>query len=388
MRPFRLLPLRAALSGLCLLSALLPLPAFSADPLEVTQLEDEAVDTVEEFGKRDRSGNWVWMPIPVFNPTLDTGLTVAVLRLYKLDPNSPSSTTGVAGLGTSNGSWGGGIFTKNYIREDRIRLTGGMGYANLNLNFYGRGNNPLEFERLKINQKGAAGFGQVLWRLRESLYGGIRLRYLSLTSSLRYLPGESFDETPVDGLLDLGLELDSIGPGIKFEWDTRDDTWFPRSGQFAELSIDTSRQSFGSDRDYEQYNLKWSGYWTVGDSDVLALNATACAASDRAPFHDICLLGSSKNLRGFESGRYRDDAMVTGQIEYRKRLSPRWGAVVFGGLGQVGNTFGDFDRENIRTSAGLGVRWIASQEHGVRISVDLAWGDGDNAAYFYVGESF
>ena len=103
---------------------------------------------------------------------------------------------------------------------------------------------------------------------------------------------------------------------------------------------------------------------------------------------DSCLLGSSKNLRGFEGGRYRDDTMVTMQVEYRKRLSSRWGAVAFGGIGQVAGSFGAFNRENIRTGAGFGVRWVASESHGVRLSVDLAWGDGDAAAYFYVGESF
>jgi outer membrane protein assembly factor BamA len=388
MRQFRHFHLRPTWICVVLWLALGQGAAWAADPLRVNQIEEEAVETAEEFGKRDRSGNWVWMPIPVLNPTLDAGLSVAVLRLYKLHPDSPPSTTGVGGLATTNGSWGAGLFTKNYLRNDRLRITGGMGYADLNLNFYGLGNNPRDLDRLKINQRGAAGFGQMLWRLRDNLYGGVRLRYLSLTSSLRVLPGENFSAIPPEQILDLGLQLDSIGPGIKFEWDTRDDTWFPRSGQFAEFSVDTSRKSLGSDRDYEQYNLKWSGYWSVGEHDVLAFNATACSASDAAPFYDICLLGSGKNLRGFESGRYRDDTMLTGQIEYRKRLTSRWGAVFFGGVGQVGRTFGEYDRENIRTSAGFGVRWVASEEHGVRLSVDLAWGDGDSAAYFYIGEAF
>jgi hypothetical protein len=79
------------------------------------------------------------MPVPKLNPTLDAGLAVAVLRLYKLSPDSPPSTTGLAGFGTNNGSWGAGLFTKNYIMQDRIRLTEGIGHVDLNLNFYGVG---------------------------------------------------------------------------------------------------------------------------------------------------------------------------------------------------------------------------------------------------------
>lgn len=360
----------------------------AGDPLRVQKIEDDVVETTEELGKRRKKGDWVWMPIPVLNPTIDAGLAIAVLRLYKLHPDSPPSTTGAAGLATSNGSWGGGVFTKNYINKDHIRITGGLGYADMNLNFYGLGNSEVDFEGVKINQSGTAGFGQALFRLTDRLYGGVRLRYLSLTSKLRYDLEDSFGGIPPNELLDLGLQIDSIGPGLKFEFDSRSDVWFPTAGHFAEFSIDTSRESFGGDRDYEQYNLKWSGYWSVGEYDVLAANATACAASDKAPFYDICLLGANKNLRGFEGGRYRDDTMVTMQLEYRRRLSARWGAVVFGGLGQVAESFGAFNRDNIRTGAGLGIRWVASEKHGVRLSVDLAWGEGDSAAYFYVGESF
>jgi outer membrane protein assembly factor BamA len=368
--------------------AMIPPKAFASDPLQMKKVEEDVVETAEELGERRKSADWVWMPVPVLNPTLDAGLAFAVLRLYKLHPDSPPSTTGLGGLATTNGSWGGGLFTKNYIREDRIRITGGIAYADLNLNFYGIGNNSREFDRLKINQRGTAGFGQALFRLGRNLYGGVRLRYLSLTSQLRYLPEDSFSEIPPEQLLDFGLQLDSIGPGIKFEWDTRSDAWFPTAGHYAEFSVDTSRKSFGADRDYEQYNLKWSGYWSVGDNDVLAANATGCLASDKAPFYDICLLGSSKNLRGFEGGRYRDETMLTGQVEYRKQLASRWGVVLFGGLGQVADSFGRFNRENIRTSAGFGVRWVASEEHGVRLSIDLAWGEGESAAYFYIGEAF
>ena len=190
-------------------SDLSPNQGHGSDPLKVNNMEEEAAERTRELGKRKKSGDWVWMPVPVLNPTLDAGLAVAVLRLYKLHPDSPASTTGLAALATSNGSWGGGLFTKNYIKQDRIRITGGIGYADLNLNFYGIGNRSVEASRLKINQRGTAGFGQVLFKLGNHLYGGIRLRYLSLTSSLRVVPEGNFDSIPTEGLLDLGLQLDS-----------------------------------------------------------------------------------------------------------------------------------------------------------------------------------
>ena len=105
---------------LALLWVFAPGAVSAGDPLRVKKIEDDVVETTEELGKRRKKGDWVWMPIPVLNPTIDAGLAVAVLRLYKLHPDSPPSTTGAAGLATSNGSWGGGVFTKNYINKDHI----------------------------------------------------------------------------------------------------------------------------------------------------------------------------------------------------------------------------------------------------------------------------
>lgn len=371
------------------LAAAVPGAAWAQEGAQIETLVEDVAEALEETADRRPAGSWVWMPIPILNPTVDAGLAVAALHLYKLHPEAPVSTTGAGGFGTTNGSKGGGLFTKNYLRADRLRLTGAIGYGDVNLDFFGIGNDAPDRNRLKLNQRGTFGFGQLLWRLRDNLYGGLRLRYLSLSSRLRYAPPEDQFSVPPEELLALKLDLDSIGPGLKFEWDTRDDTWFPTGGHFAQFSVDSSRESLGSDRNYEIYNLNWAGFWPVRGGDVLAVNATACSASDKAPFYDICLIGSSKNLRGYAGGRYRDDTMLTGQVEYRKQLTSRWGMVFFGGLGQVADNWGDYTRDNIRTSAGLGVRWVASEAHGVRLSIDLAWGEGgDSAAYFYIGEAF
>lgn len=361
---------------------------FAQDHSQLEGLVEDAVESAIDTRETREPGNWVWMPTPVLNPTIDGGLAFAALRLYKLDDESPPSTTGAGGFATSNGSKGGGLFSQNYLRNDRVRLSAAAGYADLNLYFYGIGNLGRDREGLKINQEGVFGLGQALWQLRKNLYAGVRLRYLSLKTSLRGPADERPFGLAPEQLLDFGLQLDSIGPGFKLEWDSRDSNWFPTSGQFAQLFLDSSSQTFGASRDYRMANLRWSGYWLHGERDVLALNATACAASENAPFYDICLIGANKNLRGFVTGQYRDRSMLTVQAEYRKQLAESWGVVLFGGLGEVAPEFGQFTASNVRTSAGFGVRWLASPPHGVRLSVDLAWGEGDSAAYFYIGEAF
>lgn len=380
---------RKLIFGAALLAIALEHQAAYAD--ESTNMESMLEDVVEplEQRKRPRMKDWVAMPIPILNPTLDAGLALAVMKLYKQDPDSSASSFGGGAFGTSNGSLGGGLFTKNYIKQDSIRVTSSLGYMDLNLNFYGIGNNDQEnlglVDQLSINQTGYFAFAQSLFQTLPNLYVGMRFRYLSIQSRLRLKEDLTPDEADVQLLT---LDIDSIGPGLKLEWDTRDDAWSPRSGHYLEAFMDSSMEALGSQRSYEKYNLRWSTYWGVGEDDVFAINATACGASGSAPFYDICLIGQGKNLRGYEGGRYRDDRLLTLQAEYRKSLPKRFGVALFGGVGQVGKSFEDFNRENIRHSLGVGLRWTASVDHGVRLSIDYAWGDDGHATYFYIGESF
>ncbi len=48
----------------------------------------------------------------------------------------------------------------------------------------------------------------------------------------------------------------------------------------------------------------------------------------------------------------------------------------------------DFNTQNLLPSAGAGLRFMVSEVHRVKISVDYAQGKEGGAVYFYIGESF
>ena len=48
--------------------------------------------------------------------------------------------TGVLGGGTENGTWMAGLFHVGYWKHDRLRYTGAVARAYLNVGFYGTGN--------------------------------------------------------------------------------------------------------------------------------------------------------------------------------------------------------------------------------------------------------
>ena len=101
--------------------------------------------------------------------------------------------------------------------------------------------------------------------------------------------------------------------------------------------------------------------------------------------------GGSRNLRGYERGRFRDKTVVTGVMEYRhqflrgnKTLSPH-SAVVWLGYGFLGEDIGDLSGNGL-PNAGIGYRLELQERLNLRL--DIGFGDDDKGVYLSVYESF
>jgi hemolysin activation/secretion protein len=132
----------------------------------------------------------------------------------------------------------------------------------------------------------------------------------------------------------------------------------------------------------------WNRYWPYSNSLVLAARVSSCSVGGAVPFTNLCMYGMSNDLRGYTTGQYRDRAMLAAQGEARWRFAPRWGAVAFAGLGAIGPSFSELPQQKILPSIGAGLRWQASKEYKVNVSVDVAFTQKDHAVYLYVGEAF
>jgi hypothetical protein len=79
---------------------------------------------------------------------------------------------------------------------------------------------------------------------------------------------------------------------------------------------------------------------------------------------------------------------VQDEAEFRWRFWKRFGMVAFAGVGEVAESVSDFNTEDLLPSAGLGLRFMLSEDHRLNLSVDWARGQDSDAWYFYVGGSF
>jgi hypothetical protein len=352
----------------------LAVQAFGAD---YALNEDSVVlrpDEVSEAGL-----DFVIAPIPIANPTIGNGLAIAGLLMYQIDAQSPASTTGVAVGYTDSDSWGIGALQEANFSGDTWRLSAGLAVALARYELYVPAIAP-DFH-FNTEQRVSGGMAQVLRKVTARLYAGLRWQGGRVVFPATQVPQEL---VPSDG-----LKLDLGGLGLVAEWDSRDHAYQPRSGIYVTARTNFAREEFGGDLQYDTYGLALN-YFRGGfrEQDVLAMRLSICAATTDTPFFERCQFGSSNDLRGYAVGRYYDDAMYATQVEYRAPLWKRLSGVVFAGIGSVAGSFGALDTANSLSASGIGLRYLASPEQRVNISVDFAVGRDESAFYVYIGEAF
>lgn len=328
---------------------------------------------------------FVVMPIPQSSPALGNGLAVAAVALYQPEGSGGVWTTGAGALYTDTDSWAAAVFQKSHFAGDRFRLTAAGGYADMNLDFYGIGSGAGERKHaIALNQKGAFVFAEGLYRVRPNLYIGAQYRLLDVDTTVD-LPGPP----PFPDLEIPPIELGSrvSGLGLAAEYDSRDTEYGPSKGVYAKGQLMWNDEAIGSDFDYSKFTASVNGYRGLGKG-VLAWRGSLCAAGDGAPFYDLCMYGQGNDLRGYETGQYRDGAMWAAQAEYRLPLFWRFGAVAFAGVGGIAPDLGDIGDSTVLPAAGVGLRFAASRKYRVNVSLDAAWGKDSSAIYFYIGEAF
>jgi hypothetical protein len=329
-----------------------------------------------------RGAEFVVAPIPIVNPTIDNGLALAVGQLYPIGRGSPPSGTMGMGFYTSNDSWGFGLAQLLHLDDDRYRALIAGAYFDVNFDFFGIGSDAGDQgESIPFNQKGYGGMADFRVRLWRDWYAGPRYRFAKTTASADLTNGS----VPIPSA-DLDLRTASLGPHL--ERDTRSDQFYPRAGSWFDLVIGFAGEAIGGRRSYQMYQAAFSTYTSLSPRQVLATKINSCYADGDVPFFDLCLLGQYQDIRGYQTGQYRDRAMLTAQAEYRLELWKRIGMVAFGGAGEVAESFGKFTDDSVLPSGGAGLRYRLTKENHVNLRADYAWGKGNSALYISIAEAF
>ena len=376
--PGRLWLLIRASLLVCLL--VLPTSSLFADQPTTDTRPGTAPDIREDDTQlKMQHGDFVVVPIPISNPTLDTGLVAGAAYFYKQTDEQkrvqPASVTAVGGMYTSNDSKAFALGHQGYWKSNTWRFTGAIGAADLRLSLLGP-DEASDGQSTDWRINGDFAFAKLSRRLAGNWYGGFSLRTVNAE--------QSFETSISTSGFDLGSEVRSAGLGGNIEFDTRDMPLNTYSGRYFKADALFNDDSLGSDNTYQSYSLELRSYHDVSDSLVLAWEVRGCKRGGATPLWDSCLV----QLRGFSVTDYLGKETASGQLEARWRLSERWGLVGFAGAGYVGDSFGGVRESEPIPSYGAGVRFMVLAAKRINLRIDYAWSTDSDAIHIAVGETF
>jgi hypothetical protein len=355
----------------------------------------------------EKKGEWLLAPIPINSPAIGAGLEWAVARVFPLnkkDKISPSSVAGIGGVFTNNDSRAVLLGGRLYLKEDKYRIATAFGAASINWDISGIGK-PAGDEGVfvPLNIEGGGFLGEFLYGLKKGVFVGARSQYRNLRLSLNQEQLGSSDITSqppervadvIDQIRAQLFQQQTVSIGPRFEWDSRDNVYYPKRGVFMDFWLDLFAQGLGGEFTYQYYKVAFNKYNHLGEHQVLALRGMGCAAAgERVPIYDLCLFGAMNDLRGYSAGHYQDRRMFAAQAEYRLMLPVqgflgRFGVVAFAGFGGVGRKFSDIGFSDLLPAGGGGLRFRLTKKNPINYRVDYGIGKAGHTFSIGVLEAF
>ncbi len=346
-----------------------------------TILDDLGIET--EGHSIPASGEWVAAPIPFRSGLLGWGLKFGVAKLTPARSTSDQPRINIAGIGgmyAEGGSWGAAAGDRRYWGGGKWRTTVGFGTGEIDYEI--RLSQEFEQLTLPVRQQLNGGLLNVSYNFAEHAWIGGGISYGRSPISIPLLPPEIAELLPK-----VTFEMASVR--LKGEWDTRDDTFYPRRGSLSELSVDyTHSDSVLDTTRFFNYRFEYNGYRAIDERNVLAWRGAGQVVDGDAPFFALAWFGSGADLRGYTPGRYIGKSLVAVQAEWRWQATRRLGFVAFGGTGRISNPVLGFEAPGWLPAGGIGLRWRLTEENRLNFRIDYGRGRDDETLIVSVGEAF
>jgi len=127
------------------------------------------------------------------------------------------------------------------------------------------------------------------------------------------------------------------GSGIDLIYDTRDNIYFPKHGWYIKETSYFNEPQLGSTFKFGRLITDASWYYPLSKPVVLALTQHNQLSWGEVPLNQLALVGGIRQIRGYPSGYYRDNALTYLQAETRIHLINRVGFVAFATMAFFGN---------------------------------------------------
>ena len=322
------------------------------------------------------------VPIIDYDPTFSASLGVVAQAFYKLSPAdtiSPSSSTGIFGIYTFNGTYFLGAFQKFHIAEDRWRvlLAGGLGSVNFQ---YWQELPVAGGSFIGFNTEATIAAVRAERKVFDQLYAGVSAVYTS-TRTAYDLP----DWVP-DSLRSEEVSMHNFG--YQLTYDRRDHQYNPHGGYHLIFKHSIFPEWLNGVSTFHGFAITYNHYYPIrGERHILATRFRANISAGEVPFTGQNVVGQD-DIRGYTSGKYRDNQVYAMQAEYRWRFYRRFGAVGFFGLATATENLGSLTKNELLPGGGIGFRYMMIPGERINVGIDVAFGKEDWGLYFRIGEAF
>lgn len=346
--------------------------------------------------KREKP-SFIPFPIVFSQPETGLGYGLAVLPVFRLgtDTVTRKSSARLIGWRTQKKQSLVQLTHIVFTPGERYFFAGEASYYNqFPINYYGFGPETRLADKSVIEYKVFVFNQRALKRLAPGLFAGLQYR---LTNLRDVRVNEGIDDNPLNSRLfdrpareyQQNTRISGLGPALLY--DVRDNVLSTFRGNYLELSALLNRDALGSDYRFTRYQLDARHFrpLTKDNKTILALQVVGQFQSGYVPFRELANLGGANLLRGYYEGRYRDRQLLAAQAEVRRVLFGRFNGVLFGGVGQVGNTLREFDEGGVKVAGGAGLRFRFNRLDRLNVRLDYGVGSGKSSGvYFSIGEAF
>ncbi|MGR5120816.1 BamA/TamA family outer membrane protein [Vibrio astriarenae] len=362
-------------------------PLFETTPSETTKKLDDtlAIFGAEEEYDPSKGIDSSYIPALFYTPEQGFGVGVLYVGLYgdtHQGTTQPSSMV-INPYISTNGSKGVTLENRHFFAGDQNRF-----YLDFELFddagvYYGVGHEAGSVDQNRIN------YSEQVALLEPTLLTKVSNDfYLGLGANITYAKASDFELEDNLGSLERASDLQkntSYGAKVSAVFDSRDNVLNASEGVLFDVTAGYYHSSLTKDW-FGKYDFELANYITLNTlPGLIAWQIQGDFTSGDVPWNRLPDIGGANGLRGHVEGRYRDNHMAMGQVEYRLPIFWRLGAVFWGGVGSVAPEINQLNDE-LLTSVGTGLRFKIKDKVNVR--ADIGIGNDETAFYFHVNEVF
>lgn len=351
-------------------------------------------DTVKEYN--DNKIAFSLLPAPNSNNTTG-GLVVSFVTTFYVGGNHETTKMSEVYFSPStsfNGQYTFPIQSYIYTKDNKYNFIGDYRYMIYPQYTYGLGENTSEDPQSTVDYQQIR-FYQFINR---KIKGDFRLGLGFQCDSYQDISETSEITEPTDFNVymegDYSNELSS-GIALQALYDSRKNTLNPMQGYYIEADYRINSTIFGSDKNWNSFYFDARNYFSLSDKShkVFASRLFYWSVFNGKPHYlDLPSIGwdrYGKTGRGFTRNRYRSNALLYFETEYRTDITKNGflGAVFFANISSVSdlNTY-QFNNWNPAIGTGLRVKW--NKFNGCNLALDFGVSKEDFSFRLSLSENF